>query len=108
MKMARTWLSDSGHLCHGLDSQIFNDTTEYFSREGEDAPTLTDVIPSMDIIDERLATDTTNAELDPAIRIAIGCAKRTINHYYDKSDESAAYRISMSEYCITLLYACHS
>ncbi|EPS93984.1 hypothetical protein FOMPIDRAFT_64674, partial [Fomitopsis schrenkii] len=75
---------------------------------GEDAPTLTDVIPSMDIIDERLATDTTNAELDPAIRIAIGCAKRTINHYYDKSDESAAYRISMSEYCITLLYACHS
>ncbi|EPT02312.1 hypothetical protein FOMPIDRAFT_64461 [Fomitopsis schrenkii] len=60
-----------------------------------DAPTLTDVIPAMDIIDERLATDTTNAALDPAIRVAVGCAKRTINHYYNKSDESAAYRIAM-------------
>ncbi|EPT01249.1 hypothetical protein FOMPIDRAFT_1120778, partial [Fomitopsis schrenkii] len=54
-----------------------------------------DVIPSMDLIDEHLATDTTNLQLDPAIRVAVGCAKRTINHYYDKSDESAAYRIAM-------------
>lgn len=51
----------------------------------------------MDLIDEHLATDTTNLQLDPAIRVAVGCAKRTINHYYDKSDESAAYRIAMSK-----------
>lgn len=76
--------------------QVFSDTTEYFSREGKDAPTLTNVIPSVDIIDERLATDTTNTALDPAIRVAVGCAKQTINHYYNKSNESAAYRIAMS------------
>ncbi|EPS96429.1 hypothetical protein FOMPIDRAFT_1130448, partial [Fomitopsis schrenkii] len=58
-------------------------------------PTLTNVIPSVDIIDERLATDTTNTALDPAIRVAVGCAKQTINHYYNKSNESAAYRIAM-------------
>ena len=78
--------------------QIFSDATEYFSREGSNAPTLTDVIPSMDFIDERLATGATNGSLDPAIQVAIGCAKRTINHYYDKSDESAAYRIAMGKY----------
>ena len=77
--------------------QVFSDATEFFSREGSDAPTLTDVIPSMDFVDERLATDAVNIDLDPAIRVAIGCAKRTINHYYDKSDESAAYRIAMSK-----------
>ncbi|KAH9908827.1 uncharacterized protein B0H18DRAFT_830128, partial [Fomitopsis serialis] len=65
------------------------------SHFGEEAPTLTDVIPSMDEIDEQLATDTTDTTLDPAIRVAVGCAKRTINHYYDKTDESAAYRIAM-------------
>ena len=78
--------------------QVFADATEFFSREGEEAPTLTDVIPSMDEIDEQLATDTTDTTLDPAIRVAVGCAKRTINHYYDKTDESAAYRIAMSTY----------
>ncbi|KAH9910769.1 uncharacterized protein B0H18DRAFT_838559, partial [Fomitopsis serialis] len=80
-------------LCDVL--RVFADATEFFSREGEEAPTLTDVIPSMDEIDEQLATDTTDTTLDPAIRVAVGCAKRTINHYYDKTDESAAYRIAM-------------
>ncbi|EPS98699.1 hypothetical protein FOMPIDRAFT_1090994, partial [Fomitopsis schrenkii] len=63
--------------------------------QGKDAPTLTDVIPSMDIIDECLVTDMTNTALDPVIHVAVGSAKCTINHYYDKSDESAAYRIAM-------------
>ena len=82
--------------------QVFSDATEFFSREGSEAPTLTDVIPSMDFVDERLATDAMNINLDPAICVAIGCAKRTINHYYDKSDESAAYRIAMSEFLYSL------
>lgn len=76
---------------------MFSDATEYFSCEGKDAPTLTDVIPSMDIIDECLVTDMTNTALDPVIHVAVGSAKCTINHYYDKSDESAAYRIAMSK-----------
>ncbi|KAH9913382.1 uncharacterized protein B0H18DRAFT_888328, partial [Fomitopsis serialis] len=74
---------------------VFYDATQFFSREGEEAPDLTDVIPSMDLIDHQLATDAINTDLDPAIRVAIGMAKRTINRYYDKSDESAAYRIAM-------------
>ncbi|KAH9910739.1 uncharacterized protein B0H18DRAFT_894592 [Fomitopsis serialis] len=74
---------------------VFYHATQFFSREGEEAPDLTDVIPSMDYIDHRLATDAINTSLDPAIRVAIGMAKRTINRYYDKSDESAAYRIAM-------------
>lgn len=98
------WLTHRCSLLECLWWQVFNDATEYFSREGEDAPTLTDVIPSMDLIDERLATDMTNIDLDPAIRVAIGCAKRTINHYYDKSDESAAYRIAMSTSSCFMLY----
>ena len=82
--------------------QVFSDVTEFFSREGSEAPTLTNVIPSMHFIDKHLATDAMNHDLDPAIRVAIGCAKRTINHYYDKSDESAAYRIAMSKFLHSL------
>ncbi|EPS93340.1 hypothetical protein FOMPIDRAFT_1093944, partial [Fomitopsis schrenkii] len=35
---------------------VFYDATQFFSREGKDAPSLTDVIPAMDLIDEQLAT----------------------------------------------------
>ncbi|KAH9828837.1 uncharacterized protein C8Q71DRAFT_680495, partial [Rhodofomes roseus] len=58
-------------------------------------PGLTDVIPAMDIIDKQLATDALNHALDPAIRVAVSLGKRAINHYYNKSDESAVYRIAM-------------
>ncbi|KAH9912441.1 uncharacterized protein B0H18DRAFT_824236, partial [Fomitopsis serialis] len=75
--------------------QVFYQATQFFSREGDEAPALTDVIPSMDIIDQRLATDSINRDLDPAVRVAVGMAKQTINRYYSKSDESAAYRIAM-------------
>ena len=59
----------------------------------------------MDYIDERLATEAMNTSLDPAIHVAIGYAKCTINHYYDKSDESAAYRVAMSKYQYLLWHA---
>ncbi|EPT02219.1 hypothetical protein FOMPIDRAFT_1102002, partial [Fomitopsis schrenkii] len=58
-------------------------------------PSLTDVIPEMDLIDEQLATSALDPALDPAIRVAVSLGKRSINHYYNKSDESAAYRIAM-------------
>ncbi|TFY50962.1 hypothetical protein EVJ58_g10810, partial [Rhodofomes roseus] len=75
--------------------QVFYDATHFFSREGKDAPGLTDVIPAMDLIDKQLATGTLDHKLDPAIRVALGLGKRAINHYYNKSDESEVYRIAM-------------
>lgn len=81
-----------------LLDQVFYDATQFFSREGKDAPSLTDVIPAMDLIDEQLATSALDPALDPAIRVAVSLGKRSINHYYNKSDESAAYRIAMGAY----------
>lgn len=55
------------------------------------------VIPAMDHIDKHL-TDSTRASspLQPAIRSALGIAKRILNRYYKISDMSATYRIAMS------------
>ena len=52
----------------------------------------------MDIIDEAL----TNFSLDttqfrPAIRAAVNLAKKTMNRYYNKTDDSECYRIAMSK-----------
>ncbi|KAH9828744.1 uncharacterized protein C8Q71DRAFT_690178, partial [Rhodofomes roseus] len=85
----------ASHRQSHCGSSVFYDATQFFSREGKDAPDLTDVIPAMDIIDQRLATEALNQTLDPAIRVALGLGKRAINRYYNKSDESAVYRIAM-------------
>ena len=81
-----------------IPNQVFYDATQFFSREGKDSPGLTDVIPAMDIIDEQLATGALDPALDPAIRVAVSLGKRSINHYYNKSDESAAYHTAMGAY----------
>ncbi|EPT02338.1 hypothetical protein FOMPIDRAFT_58435 [Fomitopsis schrenkii] len=62
---------------------------------GKDTPGLTDVIPAMDIIDEQLAMSALNSTLNPTICVAVNLGKRTINCYYNKSDDSSAYRIAM-------------
>lgn len=75
--------------------QVFYDATHFFSREGKDAPGLTDVIPAMDIINEKLATNALDQTLDPAIRVAVSMGKHTVNHYYNKTDETSVYCIAM-------------
>lgn len=75
--------------------QIFRDATLFFSRA---TPNLAHVIPAMDHIDERLATDALNEKLDPSIRVALSLAKKTINRYYEKTDQSILYRTAMSTY----------
>jgi hypothetical protein len=50
----------------------------------------------MDHIDERLATDALNEDLEPAIRVALTLAKKTLNRYYAKTDQSFLYRTAMS------------
>jgi hypothetical protein len=49
----------------------------------------------MDSIDETLTTNSLNAKYSPAIRAALGIAKKTLNRYYNATDQSDVYRIAM-------------
>ncbi|KAI0076720.1 hypothetical protein K474DRAFT_1573459, partial [Panus rudis PR-1116 ss-1] len=72
--------------------QVFYDATQFFSR---DNACLATVLPAMDEIDRRLATDCVRRDLKPCIRAACSMGKRTLNRYYDKTDYSETYRIAM-------------
>jgi len=58
-------------------------------------PNLATVIPAMDHIDETLTTQSRDSNFEPSIRAAIGIAKKTLNKYYNKTDDSELYRIAM-------------
>ena len=60
-------------------------------------PSLATMIPAMDHIDETLTTQSRNPKIEPAIRVALNIAKRVLNQYYDKSDSSNVYRITMGQ-----------
>jgi hypothetical protein len=79
-------------LCNTL--KMFKDATLFFSRG---MLNLATVIPTMDLIDERMTTDSINPALSVPIRAALGIAKTTMNKYYTKTDLSEVYRISMGE-----------
>jgi len=53
------------------------------------------VIPAMDVIDDRLDTDSKSPSLRSSIREAARLAKKTLNRYYEKTDYSNVYRIAM-------------
>ncbi|KAG2740021.1 hypothetical protein P692DRAFT_201661585, partial [Suillus brevipes Sb2] len=73
--------------------QILKDATLYFSRS---TPNLSMVIPAMDHIDSVFTNGIIKRDtLDPAIRAALGLAKRTLNRYYSLTDTSKVYRIAM-------------
>jgi hypothetical protein len=52
----------------------------------------------MDHLDEHLASAAVSHKYDPAIRAAIAIGKRTLNRYYDWTDQSEVYRIAMSTF----------
>ncbi|KAF7793614.1 hypothetical protein EIP86_004728 [Pleurotus ostreatoroseus] len=58
-------------------------------------PALTTVIPAMDKINELLTTYALNYSYRAPIRAACRLAKKTLNRYYEKTDLSEMYRISM-------------
>jgi len=60
-------------------------------------PNLAIVIPAMDLIDEKLTTASLDRKYSPAIRAAIGLAKRTLNRYYQLTDSTEVYRIAMGK-----------
>ena len=51
----------------------------------------------MDHIDEYLATACQNVKYSEAIRTALALGKKTLNRYYDKTDQSEVYRIAMGK-----------
>jgi hypothetical protein len=79
---------------------IFKQATLFFSCNG--TLNIARVIPGMDSIDGFLATSVTDSKYSVLIQATLAMGKKTLNHYYSKTDYSEVYRIAMSEY-ITLL-----
>jgi hypothetical protein len=52
----------------------------------------------MDHIDETLTNQSRDPAIEPSIRVALSIAKKTLNRYYDKTDDSEVYRIAMGKY----------
>ena len=53
------------------------------------------MIPAFDRLDEYLNKQVQNTLCQPAIRAACSLAKKTLNHYYQKTDDAWIFRISM-------------
>ena len=57
------------------------------------------VILAMDYIDEVFTTSMLAEEaFNPAIRMAVGLTKKTLNKYYSLTDSSRVYCVAMSKY----------
>jgi hypothetical protein len=69
------------------------DVTFFFSRS---TPNLAKVIPTMDIIDDRLTAKVNDTSISPAICSAFRLAKKTLNRYHLRTNDSEAYQITMS------------
>jgi hypothetical protein len=52
----------------------------------------------MDHIDETLTSQSLDSDYEPAIRTALGLAKKVLNRYYSATDHSEVYRIAMGTY----------
>lgn len=58
----------------------------------------------MDHIDEHLATAATSDQYCLAIKAALAIGKKTMNRYYNKTDQSEVFRIAMGKYLQELQY----
>jgi hypothetical protein len=77
----------------------------FFSQElSAKHPTISiaTVIPAMDTIDEVLAMNALSSKYSVAIHTALSVGKKTLNHYYEKTDFSKAYHIAMGIFSFTL------
>jgi hypothetical protein len=57
----------------------------------------------MDHIDETLTTHSLDHKFEPSIRAALGIAKKTLNRYYNVTDQSDVYRIAMGMWLNTII-----
>jgi hypothetical protein len=90
-----------------LIRQIFKDATLFFSRG---TPNIATVIPAMDHLDEHLTNAALNPRYSVSIKAAIAIGKKTLNRYYDKTDQSEVFRIAMGifSFIIWLVYLTNS
>ena len=65
-----------------------------FSRS---TPSLADVIPGMDYLDEFFATVMADSTVSLAVRAAVGLCKRHLNKYYGLTDAFPACQIALRE-----------
>ena len=72
--------------------QILKDATLYFTWS---TPRIAMVIPAMDHLDSYLATSTINPEYSAPMQAALAMAKQTLNCYYNRTDHSEVYHITM-------------
>ncbi|KAJ3746924.1 hypothetical protein EV360DRAFT_57277, partial [Lentinula raphanica] len=76
--------------------RILKDATNFFSTH---TPSVATVIPAMDIIDRSFASGIVNNQaLSVPVRHALSLGKRTLNKYYELTDESYIYRLAISMY----------
>ncbi|KAI0693046.1 hypothetical protein C8T65DRAFT_539034, partial [Cerioporus squamosus] len=73
--------------------KLFSDATLFFSRSG--TPNLVTIIPAIDHIDDQLAKIALDKKILPAVRAAASLGRKTCNRYYEKTDETEAYRFAM-------------
>ncbi|KAF9550317.1 hypothetical protein CPC08DRAFT_647960, partial [Agrocybe pediades] len=87
---------------------VLKHATTFFSHENLN---LADVIPAMDHINNCMTTKANDFDftMSPAICASLGLAKKMLNHYYSKADDSCAYQIAMGnstfacvDYCTSL------
>ncbi|KIK09811.1 hypothetical protein K443DRAFT_73249, partial [Laccaria amethystina LaAM-08-1] len=80
----------AAQLCDIL--KVLKDATTFFSCA---TPHLAKVIPTMDLIDREFTTNSLDKAYEPAICVALNIAKKTLNRYYTKTDQSEVYHIAM-------------
>ncbi|KAJ3764927.1 hypothetical protein FB446DRAFT_604590, partial [Lentinula raphanica] len=85
---------DEWEAIKGLVS-ILKDATLFFSSHN---PSVADIIPAMDAIDQSFATGIVNCQATSApVRHALSIGKRTLNKYYQLTDESHIYRMAIGK-----------
>lgn len=77
-------------------SQVFKDTTDFFSSL---SPNLAKVISAMDFLNKHLASSATSSCYNPAIQAILAVGKKLLNKYYNITDFSEVYHIMISEWC---------
>jgi hypothetical protein len=79
----------------------------FFSQElsaEHPATSITTVIPAMDTIDEVLAMNALSSKYSVTIHAALSVGKKTLNHYYKKTDFSKTYCIAIGISSFTLCF----
>src|SRR5271155_45145 len=77
---------------HSFKFQIFKQATLFFSRN---TPNLSKVIPVMDYINKHLASGSVMESYSPSIWASMLIGKKLLNKYYNMTDHSEVYRITM-------------